>query len=335
MTKGCSWDELGGCTMCNHGRGYELDEGKTISAVKEGLAGLPPNIAELFLLASGSLFDTCEVSPTVRREIYKLVDKYPVDYFGLETRAESVTKAELSLLKEMVDKSIGIEMGLESADPWIREFCVNKGNTLEDFISASAIIKEYNFECMANITLGNAFLTSDEALDDAVRSTKWALDNGADTVVLFPIHVKPYTLLEWLYNKGYYKPPTLWLFIEALYQIGSERISRVDISWYKSGYSDDRKIIASPDSCYECSPAVYTLLDEFRKQRSFDVVERLRNLECTCKQRPSGFMQDTQPLKVRVLDIYGVLAKDFGLTDWFNENYANIKNIMEGVPCYI
>ena len=335
MTNGCSWDALGGCTMCNHGRGHNLDEKETISAVLQGLAALPPDIAELFFLASGSLLDPLEVPPAIRREIYKLISKQPVGYLGIETRAEHVNEPELNLIKENLGaKNIGIEIGLESANLFIRRFCVNKGNSLNDFIAAASLVNKYQFECLANVALGNAFLTHNEALEDAVRSTHWALDNGANTVVLFPIHVKPYTLLEWLYKKGYYKLPTLWLFIETLYRIGPERIGQVDISWYKSGYSDTSKIVISPDSCEKCKPAIYLLLDEFRQKRSFDVICLLYNMDCSCKSHLQESANTALPLNERVFEMYSVLAEDFGLTDWFNINKTSIKKTMEAALCH-
>lgn len=333
-TKGCQWDSVGGCTMCNYGRGYELSEQETINAVKQGLSSLPNGVSELFLSPSGSLIDSQEVSPTVRQEIYKLIDKHSTDYFAFETRAELINKEVLDEIKRMISKkNIGIEIGLESANPWIREFCVNKGNQLEDFICAAQMVKKYGFECLANVSLGTAFLTPSEALSDAVNSSRWALENGADTVVLFPMHVKPYTLLEWLYKKGYYKPPTLWMFIEVLYNIGPEKISNVDISWYRSGYSDESKIIASPDSCDKCKPTVYNLLDEYRKSRDFDIVYQLHNFECACKQMDDETKQIPKSIKERVFEIYSILAEDFELVDWFEDNYNKLINQMEAISC--
>ena len=334
MTKGCQWDSVGGCTMCNYGRGFDLNEQEIINAVKQGLSALPNDVSELFLSPSGSLIDPQEVPPIVRQEIYKLINKHSTDYFAFETRAEFINKEALDEIKRMIsNKNIGIEIGLESANPWIRKFCINKGNQLEDFINAAQLIKKYDFECLANVSLGTAFLTPREALSDAVNSSRWALENGAHTVVLFPMHVKPYTLLEWLYKKGYYKPPTLWMFIEALYNIGPENINNIDISWYKSGYSDESKIIASPDSCDKCKPTVYNLLDKYRKTRDFDIVYKLHNFKCGCKQMEDEATELQKPLKERIFEIYSILAEDFELTHWFKDNRNNLMEQMEAISC--
>jgi radical SAM enzyme (TIGR01210 family) len=336
MTVGCSWDKDGGCTMCNHGCGHSVNEENTINAIKQGLASFPSDMAELFLLVSGSFFDPHEVSQTAKKSIYNLLNMYPFEYLGLETRSESVTESELVLLKNTIkNKKIGIEIGLESSDPWIREFCINKGNTLDDFVVAANLIRKYDFECLANVSLGNAFLTFDETLKDTVQSAKWALQNGADTVVLFPVHVKPYTLLEWLYKNGYYNPPTLWQFIEALYSIGSEMIGHIDISWYRSGYTDTKKILSSPDSCVSCRNIIYDILDQFRIKRDFYIVEKMMELNCQCKNTLVVDDSNMTDLKERVVSIYNEIAYDFGLSDWYDKRIDEIKKRMDDVICSI
>ncbi len=334
LSGGCQWDAEGGCTMCNHGWGRKMSDEDTVVAIRQALADLPDNTAELFLLASGSLIDTEEVSEFVRQQMYKLVKEKDIPYFAFETRSESVNREILEELKICLPhQKIGVEIGLESADPWIRKFCVNKGNELEDFLRAAALIKEYGFECLANISLGTAFLSPRQALDDAVYSAKWALEHGADTVVLFPLHIKPYTLLEWLYGKGYYKPPSLWLLVEAIYRIGHRQAEHVDISWYRNEYKDPAKMILSPDTCVNCRKMVYQGLDEYRRTRDFNIITNLRSTPCGCKDgmpETDGIPGiDMNSTKARVFDLYGRLAEDLGLTGWWNVNKVNLKAEIE------
>lgn len=336
MTKGCQWDAMGGCTMCNYGKGYVLSDEETLHAVKTGLLSLPTTITELFLSPSGSFLDDNEVSPHIRQKIYKIVEKLDVDYFAFESRAELVDKQKLDELRTLLpNKKIAVEIGLESSDNFVREFCINKGNKIEDFIVSAQTVRNFGFECIANVSVGPAFLSQEEAVNDAIETTLWALKNGADTVVLFPMHVKPYTLLDWLYRRGYYNPPSLWLLIEVLFKLGEENSKYVDISWYRSGYSDSKKIVASPDSCDKCKPIIYELLDEYRKGRNFDVIKKLYQLECDCKKEylENKHRDGYTPLLQRVLNCYSLLARDFGLLDWWTNHIEEISKEMEDKLC--
>lgn len=84
----------------------------------------------------------------------------------------------------------------------------------------------------ANIIFGTPFLTKQEQTEDMINSVKWCFENNLDKVNLFPINIKPYTLLYKLYESGKYFPVSHKSFIEALMQIPEKYINRIYLCWY-------------------------------------------------------------------------------------------------------
>jgi len=319
--------------MCNYGRGHKISDADMVCAVEEGISELGPGISELSVSPSGSLLDANEVPLQVRDKIFEIVNAQPINGFTFETRAETVTEGSIGhLVTSLGSKSLGVEMGLESSNPWVQRYCVNKGNTPAAFVAAGSILAKYNLQCLANISLGTAFLTPKEALLDAFQSVSWALANGAHTAMLFPLHVKPYTLLEWLYRRGYYRPASLWSLVEVLHILGPELQGRTDISWYRNCYIDESKIVTSPTTCPNCIEAVLQLLDEYRAKRSPRAIEELRSIQCSCREqwREEIDTGDDRPLRERVFEIYRELAVDFSFSEWWS---ANGMTLLQEMSC--
>ena len=124
------------------------------------------------------------------------------------------------------------------------------------------LLRKYQIPSIANVMLGSAFLSPREAIEDTVETVRWAIEQGTDSAVIFPAHVKQWTLLEWLWERGLYSPPSLWSLVEVLARIGSQLASRVSISWYKVytqeseggelNSLDDMWYLRSPSTCVVC-----------------------------------------------------------------------------------
>ena len=232
-TPGCSHDSQGGCTMCNYGRRRPISEDEMVEAVRQGLAAIKMEVGELLVSPSGSMLDPKEVPHDARRRIFALIRDYPAARFAFETRADTVTtEAVDELVASVPGKGLAVEIGLESSSAWVQRFCLNKKSRPRQFATAANLLGSRGIDVYANVLLGVPFLTPVEAIQDCVRSVHWALTHGALAVVLFPVHVKPYTLLAWLYERGIYQPPSLWSLVESLRQVGPDLIHQVTISWY-------------------------------------------------------------------------------------------------------
>lgn len=319
-TSGCHWDRQGGCTMCNYGGAGPVDANAMVGAVRHALESLDRPVDELLVSPSGSLLDPREVPPAARHRIYDLMAAYPAPMILIESRPEWVTQEALAELRnsQPPGRRIAVEIGLESVDPWIRQYCINKGGVLDDFIRAVRLARDTDIEVYANVCLGTAFLTAPEAIDDAVSTVRWALDNGANRAVVFPVHIKPYTLLDVLCARGDYTAPSLWSLVEVLRRLGNEFLPCVEIAWHRSYYDRDDKIRRSPDSCPHCRDTVLRHLDQYRATQAAEVIAALSTFPCACRTHwAEELAAATEGDRAeRVAAAYQALAPTFGLEGW-------------------
>ena len=333
QTRGCTWDRRGACTMCNYGQSAEIAPSDMALFVAEALDSIDVELAELYVSPSGSLLDPIEVPPAARQAIYDIVNRFPVSKFSFETRAETITPEVVDeLVESMPTKRIAVGFGLESVDPWVLRFCINKAGGRDAFTRAARLLHDRGVEVYANVALGSAFLNPREAIDDAVRSVEWSLRNGADLALLFPMHIKTNTLLAWLYERGQYEPPSLWSLIEVLNTVDTELLSQLTISWYRSDYGDDSSMIASPTTCPSCETEVMESLDAFRASASSGTLGSLMSLDCGCRAewRDQIAVRPEEGLGERVYANYTAIAESFDLEDWWATHSEEVRDQLLG-----
>lgn len=314
MTGGCSHDRDGGCTMCNYGKGHKVEENEILNLIEKELKNITHPLKQLVISPTGSMFDDAEVSPELRNSIFGLVEKYNCKKFITETRADTVTKDKICSMKNIIkDKIIAIEIGLESSSKFVLANCVNKNMIPEDFIRAVNVIKGEGILVTANVSLGVPFLDERAQLEDAKKTVKWALGIGVDTIVVFPLHIKPGTLTSYLYEKKLYDCVSLWSLVEVLKDVDEKDRKKVQISWYKNYYNDDSKIIKSPNTCKFCRPKVIGLLDRYKDECSTEIVKELDKLECGCKKEYYDRINFFENKKNddNLMRCYNIIAKDF------------------------
>ncbi len=319
LTRGCSWDLQGGCTMCNYGRGPRRAVGDIVDSVRRGLEQIDVHVNELMVAPSGGMLDPHEVPLEARRRIYALVRDFPAETFLIETQPETVTEQALAeLVRAIPGKQLCLEMGLESSCPWVGHFCINRGHTPDQFKRGVDISHRYGVATYGNVSLGSAFLSPAEAIEDAVRTIRWIHDLGVHSAVVFPLHVKPYTLLDHLQAMGLYEPPSLWSLVEVLTRC-ADQSSRVEISWYRSYYDDDTKIRRSPHTCAGCYSQVLSLLDRYRAEQSAEAIAELDAVDCSCRTEWRKQMKQSPeaPLAERLISAYCLLVEKFGLEMWW------------------
>ena len=312
LTTGCTWDR---CTMCNYGHGPRLGVSATVDAVRQGLEALDlSSLRALVVSPSGSMLDPVEVHPEARSRIFDLMCETPVPHLLFESRSELITDEVAGALKETFGTGrLLVHMGLESATPWVRRLCVNKGRGLEDFRRAVQALRRANVGVVANVTLGALFLSPREAVEDAVRSIAWAIEAGADYVVLLPIHVKPHSLLAAAWQEKLYESPSLWALVEVLHRLSDETLSKVTISWYFNYY--DEPFVASPTTCPRCRQRVIEGLHHFREQQTRAAVDALRAIDCPCRVAFDRSMHEETDgsIRERVEGGYRALSASLGL----------------------
>jgi len=312
ITHGCSWDA---CTMCDYGKGPRVSVAEMVTAVRAGLEAVSDDqLAYLEVSLSGSMLDPVEVPPAARQRIFALMNEHPVPHVMFETRAETVDGSLVGEVRAAFpDKKVSVMVGLESADPWIQRHCVNKRSHPDLFEQAAGVFHTQNIEVIANVSLGSAFLSPVEAIDDAVASTRWSLEHGADIAVLYPLQTKEFTLLAQLFEMDEYRSPSLWSLVEALRRL-EDVIGRVTIAWYLNYY--DQPFLDSVDTCPRCRDRVFAGLDAFHASQSFDEVVKLDGIECACREAWRARLEPpSTSLSERVAASYERLAMALGL-EW-------------------
>lgn len=332
-TRGCTHDHQGACTFCNYGSSTPVSTPMMIGYVREGLKSVPIDENTILLLTpSGSMFDDREVPDEAFNEILNLVHDTQCRSFLCETRAETIVEQKIRQYAQVLENKIAsVEVGLESSNPWVLRYCINKQLSLGDYQQAIQLLNRYRLGSSTTIMLGAAFLSPREAIEDTLATVRWAIEAGTDRVCIFPAHVKKWTLLEWLWNHGLYEPPSLWSLVEVLYRLGPELNPRVYTAWYKvynqkSNEMDldpvkDLQYLSSPTTCPTCQSAVIDLLDEYRDLHDFGTIQALWDMDCQCKRmwKETVARPEATPLKARLAQTYNRMGCEL-LGDWWSRN---------------
>ncbi len=270
-TKGCYRSYTSGCSMC----GYYTDTNPEIESedienqLEEALSHYEgQNIVKIY--TSGSFLDEDEIPNELS---IKILESFDADKIVIETRPEFVDRERAEKLSRTVDE-LELALGLESANDFVLENCINKGFSFDDYkasvekISDIASIRTY-------LLLKPPFLTEREAIQDLIDSIK-KISDLTDIISINPINVQKGTLLEELWHRDVYSPPWLWSLVEVL---TSTVDIEVPIIVSKAGLGSER----GADNCEECTQKVIELLEQFNKTQDISMLKE--PLECECKDR--------------------------------------------------
>ncbi|MFC1599080.1 radical SAM protein [Patescibacteria group bacterium] len=283
---GCEWyKESGGCTMCAFGQStqdytfggrlypnfmFMLLFRYAYSFVKK----LEPEL--LYIYNGGSFLSDKEIPAKTQLAIMKFVAKHPtIGKILVESRADLVTAEKLALYKKAVgSKQVQIALGLESANDQVRNGCLKKGLPKKAFEQAIKLCHDQGFPVFAYVFLKPHCLDEKAAIEDAVESIKYCFSVGVDEVSLSCAFVQRGTILEELYDKGEYLPPTLWSVIEVIQRTASLGPVRIGL------FDDDPPPIAIPQNCTKCTKQVMSAISDYRSSHDISV---FKELTCECK----------------------------------------------------
>lgn len=283
--RGCSWacNKSGGCTMCGFPQKVK-DIGKNFT--KKNLISLY-HTAEIITLKNkplilttynaGSFINNNEIPLEVQKEICKRVKNHPtIQTLLIESRAEFVTEKTIKPLKEILgNKNLIIAIGLEAQDDKIRNIYIHKGLSKETYEKAIKIIKEIGAKSSTYVFIKPIFLSEKEAVEEAVKTARYAFECGTDEVNFESAFIQPNTPMEEMYKQKKFTPPWLWSIIEVIkrtYNLGNIRIG---------GFDDEPPPIAIPYNCSNCSKKIGNVLQKYRENHDINL---FNNLECSCKK---------------------------------------------------
>lgn len=289
-TSGCTYDRQGLCTMCNYGVGDGIAE-TVVEDIRAALRGVQLDGKSTVLVSpSGSMFDPREVPDEIRASILTAVAETEVGTVVCETRPETVDDESMREFVAAISPKAGvIELGLESADPWVLQWCVNKRLDPEEFRRAVEVCHRHGLRVLANVSLGTAFLPEGMAIRDAERAVRWAMECGVDGCVVFPLHVREWTVLAWLWRHGWYQPPSLWSLVEVLRELAEDYPRAVTPAWYVDYNADlpqasvGMPVLVSPTTCPYCLGQVVRCLEQYRDRADPVVLDEMVSTACSCR----------------------------------------------------
>ncbi len=289
-TNGCCWVRSGGCTMCGY-REASLDSVTEEDLLEQLEQALERYEGEPFvkIYTSGSFLDYNEVPLQVRKYILEAFSGCERILF--ESRPEFVTPGSLA----DVPATVTIALGLESSDSAVLETSVRKGFTPEDVRRAGELIKASGKSVRTYLLLKPPFMTERMAIEDAVRSAKFA-DPFSDEISINPLNVQRATYVEHLWRRGEFRSPWIWSLIEVFRRLSGTVDARLISS--PSGGGDMRGV----HNCGECDRKALDAVERFSYTQDVSDLD----VDCGCRGRWEAYMESET-----VLGSPADLSRDF------------------------
>jgi radical SAM enzyme (TIGR01210 family) len=259
-----------------------IDESQIMSQLENALQRYNgESIIKIF--TSGSFLDKKEISIQSQKKILRLVSKKNgIKKLSIESRPEYISGEIEELAKIIKPVILEISIGLESANNHVLEKSINKGFLFNKWWKAARCIRDLDIDLKTYLLIKPPFLTEAEAIMDCVKSTEKTIDLST-TISFNPINIHSYTLVEWLWNHGEYRPPWLWSIVTIL-----KEAKRLD---EKAHIQCD--IIAGGQkrgahNCGKCDRAILCNIKDFSLSQDEN---RLVELNCGCKKRWEGILE--------------------------------------------
>ena len=263
----CSYDKNGCCTMCNYGTGNPITDMNIITeqllSILERYKG---KTSVLLIGTNGSVLDTKNFQFDILSESLKIISTFPYNIVIFETHFSTITRTVLQLLKKLLtNKKIFIEAGLESSNSIIQNYCYAKILPLDFVKKKIALIHESGMHVYINVILGAPFLSVKEQKQDCLDTVRWIIKHNC-YAVLFPLNIKPFTTIEYMYQKKMYTPVFLWMLFDVLKSFSADELEYIDVTWYGNRldeYVEDNCKTIFPKTCDNCCGILQTLFDQY------------------------------------------------------------------------
>lgn len=279
--------------MCDYGVGVNITPKELEDSFDMALSESKEEIRVLLLNSFGSVLDQNEISEECFFALLQKVKKTNIKNIIFETHYSTITSQKLELIRQVLgDRNITFEFGLETSNEYIREHCLLKYINNKKFIEIVDLVHSFNMKVIANIIVGIPFLSDEKQIKDAVESIEWCFINSIDEVDLFPMNIRPYTLLKELYEEGEYSIISHWMLIEVLSKIPSEYLKDIYICWYgnRDLKYDNGVCSLFPTSCKLCEKDLAKFYKEFLKNKDSNFRKRLiddliAHKKCSCYKK--------------------------------------------------
>ncbi len=314
---GCDWARQGGCTMCGEFEGAlkrndllenpQFHIAQFVSSINnpevwEMACKEEQPISWLRINQEGSFTNPKEMNVIAQRNILMLATKIKgLKRVTIESRPQYLSEEVVSSLAGIFRNTgvrLEIGMGVEAQDDVVRNICINKPGTKEDFRKTVNLLKKYDVLPLAYILLKPAFLTEKEAIDEAVKTAHFASEIGFSRISFEPVSIHQYTLVDLLREAGCYEAPWLWSVIEVTKQCAdiSNILGIGGVGYYPipAEYAHNR--CQDP----ECEKRVIDAIMKYNISRDVSIFD---GLSCDCLSMWKKCLNTEQPaLKKRIND---------------------------------
>ena len=288
VIRGCQWRlSCGGCFPCGMAYGLGINpEHPSIEikpVVEKTIEWLVGEEAPEWVCVynEGSFLNPWELSPFAQSVILTLIAQIEsVKRITIESRPEFITPDSLKPLEEITNTygvEVEIGIGIEVRNDFVREVCVNKGFSWEEFGRGIKAIRERGLRSLAYVFLKPPFLTEREAIEEAVSTVEACFNEGVDAISLEVASIHEWTLLEYLWLKGFYRVPWLWSALEVVRRVW-------DIGEIRIGGEPQTYFPQSEKAAYNCDECTKRIWMNIRHYNETHVLEHLQNGSCKCRE---------------------------------------------------
>lgn len=287
---GCTWSA---CRMCSyrHERYTAESCDALLRHLKAQLAWVmdaydPAEYQMVKIFTSGSFFDPREIPPSFLTDV---ASAFRGKLVIAETRPEFVRDEVIGPFIETLDNGswktpLYCAIGLETSNDAIREKCINKGFTFEDFKDAAQRAHKAGAGVKAYLLFKPLFLTECEAVADMKTSLADTVPY-AEMLSMNPCTVQRNTELEYYWKRGAYRPPYLWSVLTLLAS------APVHVTCDPLGGGQKR----GPHNCGTCDADIVKGIRDFSLNADRDLVSALLDITCGCKQEWEFVLSQEKP----------------------------------------
>ncbi len=296
LTRGCQMKKGGSCWNCNYGalESCEITSEQYIEEFKRTLVNIRGNV--LVLEGLGSITDPNEFNQDAFREILKLaIEEGKFRTITIETHVTHISEELLQYINSINNgkKDIEFEIGVEDMDPEARKLINKLGVDNNKIKEIYELLRKYGIGLDINLIYGFPFMIESERIDSVIESIKQVHSNLPNAeVTLFLMSVKENTILEYMHNRGAYKMPNPWGFIEVTKRVleddGLKDMFPPTYSWF--GEKEIESV--SEEQCYTCQNCRNNIIEALRKiNGTFDNEERRKILKHLIEENEDGCYQ--------------------------------------------
>lgn len=288
QTRGCRWAKQSGCSMCgyftdSHPKGVTKD--KILAQLDYALTQYHDEPV-IKIYTSGSFLDPLEIPLDTQKNIFvKLSELSALQKVTIESRPEFVTPDIEERSTVVKPKTLEIAIGLESANDGILTESINKGFLFNDWLKAAEYIRNCNLELKTYLLIKPPLITEKEAKDDGLSSVE-KIHELSTCISFNPMNIQKYTVVEWLWDHGEYRPPWLWTIVDILKET-KKQYEDIQLQCGITGGGKKR----GAHNCYRCDSTVLAAIQQFTLTQNISHLTGLDKNHCECKKRWKGIIE--------------------------------------------